>query len=121
MKYLVKAKLKASLKNDLMREINADTLGSGSVAFGEYIKNMQQARVLEDGTLCWLEICFCSTPLAEELPYWQRYFEEITIENAHNPNNCQDYNGNAKRACFECSCTDQLEQTMLRWGEPFIA
>jgi hypothetical protein len=52
------------------------TLGTGSVAFGEYVKNMRQARILEDGTVCWIEICFCPTPLNEGKPYWEEYFDE---------------------------------------------
>ncbi|MFQ5486323.1 MAG: hypothetical protein ACE5DO_13455 [Desulfobacterales bacterium] len=42
MKYLVKAKLKHSKKNDLMAAMANGTLGAGSVAFGEYIKNMKR-------------------------------------------------------------------------------
>ena len=121
MKYLVKAKIIESSRIDLLQEIKDGTLGKGSVAFGEYIKNMKQARVLDDGTLCWIETCFCSTPLNEEKPYWEKYFKEISIENAQNPKQCQDYNGELKRACLECSCTEALEEKMLSWGNPFIS
>jgi hypothetical protein len=121
MKYLVKAKVKESRKSELLEEIKNGTLGKGSVAFGEYVKNMQHARILEDGTVCWIEICFCSTPLNEEKPYWEKYFENIKIENAQDPQYCQDSNGESKRACFDCSCTQELEEKMLTWGKPFIA
>jgi hypothetical protein len=120
MKYLVKAKLKKTKESDLLEEIRSGTLGAGSVAFGEYIKNMNEARMLEDGTVCWIEICFCASPLNEEKPYWEEYFEDIIVENAQDPKFCQDSNGELKRACFECSCTDELEEKMLNWGMPFI-
>ncbi len=121
MKYLVKAKIKEPSKQDLLQEIADETLGHGSVAFGEYVKNMKQARVLDDGTVCWIEICFCPTPLNEEKAYWEKFFEIISIEKAQNPKYCQDSNGEQKRACFECSCTEKLEREMAGWGEPFIS
>jgi hypothetical protein len=120
MKYLVKAKVKEQERENLLKEIEDETLGKGSVAFGEYMKNMNQARVLDDGTVAWIEICFCPTPLNEEKSYWEKYFEIITIEKAQNQKYCQDSNGDQKRACFECSCTEELEEEMLGWGKPFI-
>jgi hypothetical protein len=121
MKYLVKAKVKESLRPELLQEIADGTLGTGSVAFGEYVKNMKQARVLDDGTVCWVEVCFCHSPLDEERPYWEKYFTDITIENARDPKYCQDANGERRRACLECSCTDALEEEMQSWGKPFIS
>lgn len=53
MKYLIKAKVKESSRPELLRVIADVTLGAGSVAFGEYVKNMQQARVLEEKKLSW--------------------------------------------------------------------
>jgi len=120
MKYLVKAKLKESKQEALMQAISNGSLGTGSVAFGEYVKNMKQARLLDDGTVCWIEVCFCPAPLNDERPYWEAYFDDISIENAQDPKYCQDANGEAKRACFDCSCTEALEEEMLRWGTPFI-
>lgn len=121
MKYIVKAKVRESSRPELMQAIANETLGTGSVAFGEYVKNMQQARVLDDGTVCWMEVCFCHSPLDEEMPYWEKHFTDITIENALDPKDCQDANGDQKRACLDCSCTEELEEKMQRWGKPFIS
>ena len=118
MRYLIKAKIKQ--KNKLMEAIKNETIGQGSVAFGEYLKNMKEARELDDGTICWIEVCFCDIPLDEELPYWEEYFEDIVIENAHDPKNCRDFNGKEKRACFDCKCTKKLEKEMLSWGKAFL-
>ncbi len=121
MRYLIKAKIKDGKKDLLIKKIQDETLGQGSVAFGEYVKNMKEARVLDDGTICWIEVCFCATPLNEELPYWEEYFEDIQIENGHDPKYCKDFNGKQKRACFDCKCTKKLENEMLNWGVPFLA
>ncbi len=120
MRYLVKAKVRDGKAGELRERISAETLGSGSVAFGEYVKNMRHARRTEDGTVCWVEVCFCAVPLQEERPYWERYFENIRTENAHDPKNCQDANGKCSRACLECRCTAQLEKEMEGWGGPFL-
>jgi hypothetical protein len=56
-----------------MGEISKGTLGAGSVAFGEYVKNMKHARLLVDGTVSWIEVCFCAKSLNEEMPYWGKY------------------------------------------------
>ncbi len=119
MKYLIKARLIENKRNALRDAIADETLGQGSVAFGEYVKNMKQARVLEDGTLCWVEICFCATPLNEEMPYWAEYFEDIRIEPTQDSKYCQDANGELARACFDCTCTQTLEDEMQHWGRPF--
>jgi hypothetical protein len=63
MRYLVKARLKAGRAQALLKAIQNATLGRGSVAGDEYLRDMQNARMLEDGTTRWVEICFCSTPL----------------------------------------------------------
>ena len=36
---------------------------------------MQLARQRPDGRVQWVEVCFCSTPIEEERPYWEEYFD----------------------------------------------
>lgn len=120
MRYLIKARLRPEKRDALYEAVANETLGTGSVAFGEYVKNMRQARVLDDATVCWIEVCFCQSPLNEELPYWQEYFEDIRIEGAQDPALCSDANGDEARACFGCTCTQELEDEMRSWGGPFI-
>jgi hypothetical protein len=120
MRYLIQAKIKPDKKEQLLQKIQNKTLGEGSVAFGEYVQNMHQARFLEDGTVSWIDVCFCQTPLNEEFPFWEEYFYDINIQNAHNPKACRDFNGKQKRACFDCNCTKKLEKEMLNWGVPFL-
>jgi len=120
MRYLVKARLKAGRAEALLKAIQNATLGRGSVAGDEYLRDMQNARVLEDGTARWVEICFCSTPLQEERPYWEQYFELTRIQDAHNRRRCGDKNGSEPWACIGCDCTDRLEQKLAATGESFL-
>jgi hypothetical protein len=69
MRYLVTARVKPGWEADLLRAIEAGSLGAGSVAGDEYLRNMESARLCGDGTARWVEVCFCDVPLAEERPY----------------------------------------------------
>jgi hypothetical protein len=120
MRYLVKARLKPGLADALFGAIQNSTLGQGSVAGEEYLRDMQNARVFEDGTTRWIEICFCSTPLQEERPYWEEYFELVRIQDAHDRRRCRDKNGSEPWACIGCDCTKRLEQKLAATGGPFL-
>jgi hypothetical protein len=120
MRYLVKARVKSGLESDLIRAIADGTLGQGSVAGDEYLRNMAQARFLDDGSATWVEVCYCNQPLEEELPYWQEYFDEIVIKDAHARKNCSDLNGTELWACSTCDCSAKLEERMNSWGQPFL-
>ncbi len=65
MRYLVTARPKPARRCDLLRSIEDGTLGRGSVAEGEYLRDMHEARVLDDGKVKWVEVCYCATPLEE--------------------------------------------------------
>jgi len=121
MRYLVKAKLKPNKENALLQAIENRTLGEGSIAGGEYLRDMYQARHLEKSVTCWVEVCFCTEPLQEELPYWEEYFEILEIKNAYSREKCKDLNGTEPWACLDCDCTERLEARMKDWGSPFIA
>ena len=52
MRYLVRARVKPGRKAELLKAIEGETLGQGSVAEGEYLRNMQDARLCgSDGAL----------------------------------------------------------------------
>jgi hypothetical protein len=120
MRYLVKARVKPEQAEKLCQAIAHRTLGRGSVAGDEYLRNMAEARTLADGAVCWVEVCYCNTPLEEEQPYWEEYFELLSIKNAHDRARCKDLNGTEPWACSDCDCTVRLEQTLATWGEPFL-
>jgi hypothetical protein len=120
MRYLVKARLKPTQRKALAQAIQKGTLGQGSIAGDEYLRDVGQARALPDGTVRWVEVCFCPTPLQEERPYWEEYFELVQIKNAHDRRRCRDLNGTEPWACCDCDCTRRLEDKMQKWGEPFL-
>lgn len=103
----------------LRRAIRDRTLGRGSIAGGEYLRDMAHARRLTDGRVRWLEICFCDTPLAEERPYWEEYFELLSVKDAHARSRCRDASGAEPWACTGCDCTNRLERWLGNQGEPF--
>jgi hypothetical protein len=90
------------------------------VAEGEYLRNMLEARLGADGTARWVEICYCPTPLQEERPYWEEYFELVRVQDAHSRARCRDENGSEPWACDGCDCTARLEARLAARGEGFL-
>jgi hypothetical protein len=120
MRYLVRARVKSNHKTDLIRAIDNQTLGRGSVAGSEYLRNMNEARRCADDTVRWVEICYCPTPLQEERPYWEEYFDLTKVQDAHDRRKCRDENGSESWACDNCDCTARLEQKLKITGESFL-
>ena len=119
MRYLVTANVKPGRAEALDRAIDEGTLGKGSVAGDEYFRNMEQARQFTDGRVQWVEICYCPTPLAEERPYWEKYFELLKVQDAHARSRCRDLNGTENWACDACDCTARLESRLAQKGRSF--
>jgi hypothetical protein len=120
MRYLVRARVKPSLEKALLRTIENGSLGLGSVAGGEYLRNMAEARLCDDGTVRWVEICFCWAPLQEERPYWEEYFDLVRVQDAHDRRRCRDKNGSEPWACTDCDCTVKLEKKLQSTGSRFL-
>jgi hypothetical protein len=118
-RYLVTARVKAGRRQALDRAIENGSLGAGSVAGDEYLHNMTHARALPDGTVKWVETCFCATPLEEERPYWEAYFDLVNVKDAHARSKCRHENGTEYWACSNCDCTVKLEARLATLGERF--
>ena len=112
--------MKPDRRQALLEAIEAESLGQGSVAEGEYLRNMRDARLFADQTARWVEVCYCPTPLQEERPYWEEYFELSKIQDAHDRRRCRDQNGTEPWACGDCDCTDRLEDKLKAQGRPFL-
>ena len=119
MRYLVTAKVKHGKAALLSDAIQRGTLGRGSVAGDEYLRNMADARQHADGRVQWVEVCFCPTPLAEERTYWEEYFDLLKVQNAHARSRCRDLNGTEPWACCDCDCSAALEARLATQGQPF--
>jgi hypothetical protein len=120
MRYLVRARIKPGCERSLASAIESETLGRGSVAEGEYLRNMRDARRCADQTARWVEVCYCPSPLQEERPYWEQYFELTRIQDAHDRRRCRDQNGSEPWACGDCDCTERLERKLETIGKPFL-
>jgi hypothetical protein len=120
MRYLVRARVKDGCQRALAEAIERRTLGQWSVAEGEYLRNMSEARVYTDETVRWVEVCYCLTPLQEERPYWEEYFELVKVQDAHDRRKCRDENGSEPWACGACDCTARLEEKLESTGKSFL-
>src|SRR5918993_636145 len=117
MRYLVTARVKPGRLTSLRRAIRTGSLGAGSIAGGEYLHDMALARELPDGRVKWVETCFCATPLSEERPYWEQYFELLNVKDAHARSKCRHENGTEPWACCDCDCTARLERWLKKEGQ----
>lgn len=120
MRYLVRARVKPGREAALLAAIEDGSLGAGSVAGDEYLHNMECARLHDDGSARWVEVCFCPTPLEEERPYWEEFFELVKVQDAHARHKCRDENGEEPWACCDCDCTARLEARLESAGRPFL-
>ena len=119
MRYLVTARVKEGRQAALDRAIDNGTLGAGSVAGDEYLHDMAEARQLPDGRVKWVETCYCAVPLQEERPYWESYFELLSVRDAHARSRCRHESGTEYWACSDCDCTARLEDRLRAQGRPF--
>ncbi|MBV8820925.1 MAG: hypothetical protein JO022_21370 [Acidobacteriaceae bacterium] len=120
MRYLVRARVKPGRERALLHSIEDATLGQGSVAEGEYLRNMSEARQVSQEEVRWVEVCYCPTPLQEERPYWEEFFDLVKVQDAHDRRKCRDYNGSESWACGDCDCTERLEEKLRRLGSSFL-
>jgi len=119
MRYLVTARVKPGESDALARAIDEGTLGRGSIAGDEYFRNMASAREMDDGRVQWVEVCYCSTPLAEEREYWEQYFTLDKVQDAHARSRCRDLTGTEPWSCGDCDCSARLEARLEAKGRPF--
>ena len=114
------ARIKPGKERALANAIEQGTLGAGSVAGDEYLRNMQAARLFHDGTARWVEVCYCNVPLEEERPYWEEYFDLVKVQDAHARSKCRDENGMESWACSDCDCTERLEARLADQVHAFL-
>jgi len=68
----------------------------------------------------WVETCFCDPPLSEERPYWEEYFDLLSVKDAHLRRNCRHENGTEPWACRNCDCTQKLEEKLRTQSMSFL-
>lgn len=119
MRYLVTARVKPGQRRALDRAVDDGTLGDGSIAGGEYLRNMAEAVEHPDGRVQWVEVCYCPTPLAEEQPYWEEFFDLLKVQDAHARSRCRDENGTDPWACSACDCSARLQARLAARARRF--
>ncbi len=85
-----------------------------------YLRNMREARLFNDDTARWVEVCYCNVPLEEERPYWEEYFDLVKVQDAHTRRNCRDENGSDPWAFGECDCTERLGSRLAEQAPAFL-
>jgi hypothetical protein len=120
MRYLVRARIKPGREKALLQAIERETLGHGSLAEREYLRNMGEVRHVPGEGARWVEICYCPTPLQEERPYWEEFFDLVRVQDAHDKRQCRDFNGSEPWACGDCDCTRRLEAKLQQLGTAFL-
>ena len=120
MRYLVKARVRSGQEKPLLKAIEEETLGKGSIAGDEYQHDMKEARADAAGVATWVETCFCDPPLEEERPYWEKYFQLLAVKDAHSRRNCRHENGTEPWACGDCDCTEKLERKLAAQDEALL-
>ena len=113
--------MKSEHADALAHAIDEGTLGSGSIAGDEYLRNMEAARQLDDGRVQWVEVCYCPTPLQEEREYWEAYFDLVKVQDAHARSRCRDLNGTEPWSCGDCDCTARLDERLATKGCSFLS
>ena len=66
------------------------------------------------------KLVFVILHLAEERPYWEEYFDLLSVKDAHARRNCRHENGTEPWACCDCDCTKRLEEKLARSGKSFL-
>jgi hypothetical protein len=120
MRYVVTARLRPGREAALLAAVESGALGAGSVAGGEYLRNMADARLYDDGRVRWVEVCFCAEPLAEERPYWEGFFDLGRVRDAHRRSRCRDADGAEPWACCGCDCTARLGAKLAGEGRGLL-
>jgi hypothetical protein len=120
MRYLVTARVRPGRGQALARAVDDRTLGRGSIAGDEYLRNMADARIDAEGRVRWVEVCYCPTPLAEERGYWEAFFTLEKVQDAHARSRCRDLNGEEAWACSGCDCSARLEARLAEQGRALL-
>ncbi len=79
--YVVTARFKPFTATEFYRKLTDGTIQSQKPDGKEIVASMRRAKISQDGTVRWSEVCYCPTPLQHEREtVYDRYFEDIQTE-----------------------------------------
>ncbi len=117
MKYLVRARIKEGTDDQLIRVIADGTVPGAPGYFAAHLADcFAQAQRQDDGSVLWIETCYCERyfgePLAEEKEYITRYFELGRVKKVVAARKCGDMNGKEPFKCDTCDCDLPLRRRL---------
>ena len=127
MRYLISARVKPERRAELLDAIESGSFGRG-FPYGDLGETLCEGKVGPDGTIRWVEVCYCreayGVAMEEELPYFEEFLTDLVIADARSPAQCVGY-----PACNDCDCTnkvrfegepllDHLRRTASKSGQP---
>ena len=81
--YAVSARLVDERRTEFHRKLTDGTIAAQRPDGSEIVASMRRARIAEDGTVRWTELCYCATPLRHEREtVLDHYFSELETEPA---------------------------------------
>ncbi len=109
MKYLVRARLKAGAEGRLRDPIARGAVPGAPSYFADHLAEcFAEAQRQDDGSVLWIETCYCERylgeALAEEKRYIQRYFELGKVKKVVAAKKCGDMSGERPFECEGCDC-----------------
>jgi len=58
--------------------------------------------------------------LRKNVPIGKKYFDLLSVKDAHSRRNCRHENGTELWACGDCNCTKRLEEKLAQTGKSFL-
>ncbi len=117
MKYLVRARIKEGTEDKLRRVIVDGAVPGAPSYFADHLADcFAQARRQDDGSVLWIETCYCERyfgkPLAEEKEYIARYFVLGRVKKVIAAKKCGDMTGEEPFKCEACDCELPLRRRL---------
>jgi len=117
MKYLVRARIKEGAENQVRDVITTGSVPGAPSYFAEHLADcFAEAQQQEDGSVLWIETCYCERyfgePLAEEMDYVTRYFELGRVKKVVAAKKCGDMTGEEPFKCDGCDCDLPLRRRL---------
>ena len=109
MKYLVQARMKEGAGEQVRRVIDRGEVPGAPHYFADHLADcFAEAQRQNDGSVLWIETCYCERylgeALAEEKKYIEQYFELGKVKKVVAAKKCGDMTGTQPYECDGCDC-----------------
>jgi hypothetical protein len=108
-KYLIRASIKAGQEGPVREVIRRGKVPGAPSYFADHLADcFGEAQRQDDGTVLWIETCYCERyfgeALAEEKAHIERYFELGQVKKVVAAKKCGDMTGEDPFKCDGCDC-----------------